>query len=287
VQSISVSDGWTDQSGTIDDLIADAQARGFPATARLIYDWVGLGLLDHPQRHSRGAQGGSDKAVWPWTQRNLFRLLVEKRAQVKGVAPLCNIPVAIWLWWGEGYVLTTQVQRALATWANKVEGVSWQTAKSQARHAAAFLDDLGAPREGRERLIDVLAKTAYSGQLDKKTVTEAIRQVFDPGGDGRVYGSSLMPVTPERFVDLMESRTLGMVLAKKPASVEDLTNAWHYCRFGMQSYAVARPALIDSSLRPQDAQMWEEPTWDLLVNKACSQVVLVLGGLSRHSAKAF
>ncbi len=278
----SLSDDWTVEPGTIDDLIADAHVRGFPATTRLVHDWVGLGLLDHPRRRSRGAKGGSEKALWPWTQRNLFRLLVEKRPQVKEVAPLCNIPVVIWLWWGETYVPTAQVQRALATWATKVRGVSWRTAKRQACQVADFLDDMGAPREDRQHLIDLVAKTGYSGQTDAAALSEAMQEVFDPMGEGRFVGSPLMPVTAERYAHLMDTRARGLELAKGPASIKDLQNAWPYCRWGLQSYATNRSALIDSSVRPRDTQMWEEPTWDLLGNRACAQVVLVLGGLSSH-----
>ena len=149
-----------------------------------------------------------------------------------------------------------------------------------------FLDDVGAPRADRERLVEALAQTEYhSGKLDKKTLAETVQDVFDPNREGRVWGSSLMPVTAESFVHLMETRALGMALAKKPARVESLKDAWHYCRFGVQSYAASWEAIITGSVRPQDAQMWEEPTWDLLVNRACAQVVLVLGGLSRHARR--
>ena len=81
----------------------------------------------------------------------------------------------------------------------------------------------------------------------------------------------------------METRALGIALANRSAPVESLKDAWHYGRSGLQSHAASRDAIINGSVRPQDAQMWEEPTWDLLVNRACAQVVLLLGGLSRHA----
>jgi hypothetical protein len=148
---------------------------------------------------------------------------------------------------------------------------------------ADFLDDMGAPREDRQRLVEAVADTGYTGRVDTRALARAMEDVLDPLGEGRFVGSRLMPVTADRFAQLMETRALGMGLAKRPAPVEELKTAWHYCRFGIQSYAASRAALIDSSVRPKDVQMWEEPTWDLLVNRACAQVVLVLGGLSRHA----
>lgn len=276
-----VASGWADKPGTIDDLIVDAHDRGFPATARFVYDWVGLGLLDHPQRRTRGPGLGSDKALWPWTQRNLFRLLIDKRPQLKSISALCNVPVGIWLWWGESYVPTRQVQRALSTWAGKAGNVSKQTARRRAREMTDFLDDLDASRYQRRVLIDALSSTARDKRVDK-SLAEAVEQVFDPGSVGRTFGSSRMPLTTGHITGLIETRILGLERAQGPAPVEELRRAWLLYRFGMKMYPADRQGLIETPLRPQDAAMWEEPTWEHFLNNACYHVSVILGGFVRH-----
>ncbi len=184
-----VAAGWTDQAGTIEDLLKDAHGRGFPARDTLVYEWVGLGLLDHPQRRSRGSLGGSEKAIWPWTQRNLFRLLVDKRPQLKTLAALCNVPVAIWLGWGESYISTGQVRRALRTWAVRRGKSPSRLLGSKTRHLVDFLDDLEmkASRYQRERLMDALESTARNRRIDPD-LEEALEEVFDPGGSAAPSG---------------------------------------------------------------------------------------------------
>jgi hypothetical protein len=47
------------EPGTIDDLVADAGAAGYEASARLIRDWTQHGLLDYPQKRPAGKGHGS------------------------------------------------------------------------------------------------------------------------------------------------------------------------------------------------------------------------------------
>ena len=44
-------------------------------------------------------------------------MLLAKRGEISRIAALCNIPVVIWLWWGDEYVPPRQTLRALSTWA--------------------------------------------------------------------------------------------------------------------------------------------------------------------------
>ena len=53
------------EPGTIGDLVADATAAGYQASARLIRDWTEHGLLDYPQRRPAGKGHGSAAALYP------------------------------------------------------------------------------------------------------------------------------------------------------------------------------------------------------------------------------
>lgn len=273
-------DLWTDQAGTIDDLIDDAVARGFPATRRLIHDWVQIGLLDHPQRRTRGGSGGSDKALWPWTQRNLFRLLAEKRPGVKSVWTLCNVPVGLWLLWGADYVPAHQVQVALQTWAGSSVKVSWTTARRQARQLTDFLDDLDATRGQRSRLIEALATVAYNGPaaaLDLHDIVEDIFDVFDPDHQDRPMGAPGAAVTAHELVSMLESRARGL-LAAKTATVQQLEQVRILFHNSQAEYLAQRPQFEAQAYRPEDAAVFSQPpTYETLINQACSSVCAILG----------
>src|SRR5205809_339547 len=113
-------------------LLAEAQRAGFTASSRLITDWVSVGLLDQATRRGRG-RGRGLTATWPEEQKNLFLTVLKKRQETARIAPLCNIPVFVWLWWGDSFIPLRQVRRALNTWSGANEhGRSWRTAEQAA-----------------------------------------------------------------------------------------------------------------------------------------------------------
>ena len=269
---------WTDQPGTIDDLLCDARALGFPATKRLVHDWIGLGLLDHPIRRSKGRTGGSDKSIFPWTQRNLFRLLAQKRHEVKGIAGLCGVPVVLWLWWGDEYATTSQVQRALATWAGHVVKVSWQSAQRQARQATEFFDDFGASRDQRQRLTQSLAEIAYAHQLsDEDALARAVAEVFDPARDGRTFGAGGAMGNVESVVALIAGRLRGMERFRQRTSLRELEQARAIYRNTRMEWAKLRPGLAEQRVRSKDAVLFKPETIQDLFDHACSELALIVG----------
>ena len=248
---------WSHDPATIDELIVDAKSRGFPATKRLIYDWVEKGLLDHPERRTRGS-GGSDKALWSSNQRNLFRIL----------ATLCNVPVGMWLLWGDEYVPVRQVQRALRTWAGNSVKVSWTTARRQAREIVNTLDASGGSPAQRDGLIEVLAKIGYSGpnpEFNRAELEAAVNDVFDP-------------VVARDTVELIAARIRGL-RAAKTVSEDDLiwarevvysTISRVVLEFSVTAYTF-KPGVVTPALVPED-----------FMNTACPKLCLILGGSARQ-----
>jgi hypothetical protein len=273
-------DLWTDQPGTIDDLISDALARQFPATPRLVHDWVEIGLLDHPERRFRGGRGGSDKALWPWTQRNLFRLLVSKRPSVKSVATLCNVPVGLWLYYGVDYVPTHQVQVALATWAGRSVKVSWTTARRQARELTDFLDDLQATRDQRRDLIELLAPIGYNGPdagFDVRKLDHAVREILDPGHNDRPVGAPGASMKSTDVSFLIASRARGLQFARD-ATIEELANVRECHLAALGAFSAQQRVFVSTAFRPQDAELLRQPlSPDRLLNGSCADVCTLLG----------
>src|SRR4051794_29590144 len=101
---------------TADDLVRLAARRGHSgATQRLITDWAAKGLLDRPLSPGLGRGAGSEKGTWSERQAELFITLLDKRRETKQIPTLCNVPVAMWLYFGPAYVPVRQVRRALET----------------------------------------------------------------------------------------------------------------------------------------------------------------------------
>lgn len=246
---------------------------------------VATGLLDHPIRRSKGHAGGSDKGIFPWTQRNLFRLLAQKRPEVKGIAGLCGVPVALWLWWGDEYAPTSQVQRALVTWAGHVSKVSWQSAQRQARQATEFFDDLDATRNQREHLTKLMAEIAYSGKLvDEDELARVVAAVFDPTGSGREFGASGAVGTVGSVVALISSRLRGMERIRQRVSFQELEQARAIYRNTRMEWAKERPGLVEHLVRPKDVVLFKPEAIQDLFDHACSNLMLIIGLLPRDAA---
>jgi hypothetical protein len=265
---------WTSEPGTIDDLLADAASVGFPANQRLIHEWVQLGLLDHPQRRTRGESGGSDKAVWPWTQRNLFRLLISKRNEVRTIPPLCQLVVAMWLWFGEGYVPVPQARRAFETWATKTTKISWTTARRQAKEILAQFETPGASREARERLVDVVALGAFNGMVDPDALMEAVTRVYDPRGRGPRLDRLL---TPEDFVHMVAARCRGLQRVRAGVSDQELRDARNIYEAGRMGWDQVRPLFQQALQDPRDASLVADESIQDKFNHACPTLLMILG----------
>jgi hypothetical protein len=194
--------GWTAV-----ELLSAAAEQGTPASKRLIVDWTSLGLLDRPHRRGRGRGAGSQPGTWPEEQRQLFLTLLRQRSGIKHVIPLFNIPVALWLIWGDDYVPLRQARRALGSWIT----MSWKTSKARARATARqFVDSISDPKAGganRKALLDALANgMASPGSFDREHVLTLVRRVFDPRGTGNPRGPAGAEITAEGVVNVLQAR---------------------------------------------------------------------------------
>src|SRR5438067_1709419 len=141
---------------TLTELQSAARDRGFDPSERLIKDWVGLGLLDLADKRSRGRGRGIER-TWPQSQNELLLLLLAKRRDVKQIVTLCNIPVSIWLWWGDDYVPARQALRALSTWAGAKATTSWRRAQWTARQLVDHYAGTVATAAQRKELVDLIS----------------------------------------------------------------------------------------------------------------------------------
>lgn len=173
---------------TAEALVTAARQRGYPATKRLVADWVSIGLLD--RGHDRGQGKGKGKVyLWSENQRRLFLSLLVKQGSVRR-AVLLNIPVWLWLNWGDAYVPLRQVRRALAAWVGVNQRAGVKRARITARQVVGELDHPRAGRTARKSLRELVEKAAYGQAVGREELLKAARAVYDTRG--------ARPSTPQR-----------------------------------------------------------------------------------------
>lgn len=247
---------------TAEDLVGEANARGVTLTKRLIIDWAEVGLLDRPERHGLG-RGKGTVATWPAPQYKLFLLLLQKRGDLRKIAPLCNIPVWLWLWYGDAYAPLRQVRRALATWGKGAGHAPWGRGLEKSRELVARLAAPDASDEARAQLAKVLA-----GELaGTKMAVDRLRRTAEsalPAGEipGRVSSS--------QFLRLLEVRMRVL------AEVETLDDAiWEWARF---VYLSTKHEVANRFTDQQrEGGLVVPPSLDAIVNNACLDLITIVG----------
>jgi hypothetical protein len=267
---------------TLKELQAAARARGFNPSERLIKDWIGLGLLDQANRRGRG-RGRGIVATWPENQKELLLLLLSKRGEISRIASLCNLPVVIWLLWGDEYVPSRQTLRALSTWAGTQEGTSWRQARWTAQQLVEHYADAAATPAQRERLFDLVAHAAYGAAFD----AEAVQAAFDDILDSRqAHVPTAARMTGEGFAFLVEAR-LTAIRWLRERKVELQALAWARTEYvtTRRDYEQLLPKLVEADpegaakllATSESGDILLPPTLDQIANSACLDTITLLG----------
>jgi hypothetical protein len=263
--------------GTIDQMVADAAARGHQVTIRLVRDWTEAGLLDYPQRRPAGKGHGSRQALYPATQRNLFLTLLHHRGG-NGISSLARIPVGIWMYWGDEYVPVRQVRRAMNTWLGDPRA-SLRRARETAGEMARQLDNPAATLAARRELREALAHLAYTGRADFGRLERAVTGVFDAGFGTlrRAVGHPPAPAVSDSVIMLLKARLRAIDLLKTgKVSDEDFYAARHghqvaYAEYAAQQRFLAVHAPVDNPA------MYEPVTAENALNACCGHLLTTIG----------
>ncbi|MFF1566878.1 hypothetical protein ACFVY1_25695 [Streptomyces sp. NPDC058293] len=270
------------EPGTIDDLIADAQAAGHPdMNARRIHDWIAKGLLDRPRLRTR--HRGSDRAEHSVNQRRLLLLLLDKRREVSHLSALAQIPLAMWLWWDD-YVPTRQAQRAWLTWV----GLG-RRSKDVAREGALGLllqvDHQLATPTARTRFVRIVSELGGGTALTvrgRAELLDAVRDVMEPdsvfaaSGLVRAIGPAQIPMTAETVVGYTEALTAALrhtLDGNVDGALLERVRAVH--RASMSDYLAQRHELAASS--GDLGSLFREPDFQEQFDQAGRQLLLALG----------
>ena len=258
------------------DLLAAASENELQATQRLITDWVSLGLIDQPRRRGLG-RGRGVAAVWPRNQAELFVDLLTLRQLhgVRHVAPLANLPVVGWLYQYPDVPLR-QTRRALATWCGRhrrATGVSRDAARRAAAQLIGSIEHPHASVRDRASLRRLLADAMHERTFDRDAFYDAVRRVFDPHGEGWAVGPEEARTTTEGVVRVTEARYTAL------NSLDDLTDREYedarlIYTFSRSGYARQYPTFAAD---PSKGRMFEDPTFNNVLNNACRDLLTILG----------
>jgi hypothetical protein len=167
------------------------------ASERLVSYYVQLGLLDESTPGRSRGRGRGVPRYWPQSQCDLLCVLLDYRKQGAKIPALCNIPVFLWTYFGDGRVPLRQARRTLQTWVDATDRAAWgQSMRSANRLIAQVAPKLRG--EPRAVLAARIANVAYAGRFDEGELDAALREVAGPENelviDGEIRYASDNPI---------------------------------------------------------------------------------------------
>jgi hypothetical protein len=263
---------------TAADLMRAAAAQGTPVTERLIVDWTERGLLDQPRSRGLGQARGRERGAWPWNQRILFLILLQKRPAKRSQFPaLFNIPVFIWLGWDESYVPLRQARRCLLSWHRRLGRTFEKDARHAARKTVRDVAHSDASRAAKKTLAEHLEMWAVERTVHPDDLRRLLQPVVDPHRTGQPRGPRDAPFTAESYLGRIEARILG--------EVHLTTFDEKAFRHALSIYRQSRRDYLQNWKRlSRDSDlghMFGEPTADQVANSACVDLTTILGLLKK------
>jgi hypothetical protein len=254
---------------TREDLIREANAVRPGATDRLITDWVEIGLLDHPYRPGLGRGAGSQPGTWPAPQLKLFLALWGKKPEAT-IAELCNIPVYLWLFWGDEFAPLRQVRRAMNSWLARLRRVPIRAADDAAAHILGILEE-GRPSLAKRDFLSY-ALRAMPPDL-KQARTQLVPKSRAQRTDIAPAPGRTVDVDPELIMRLLTGRvTAEGQLDKLPDELFEWARFFNL--YAEQQYRQEQPMLgADSRHR----RLFPQRRHDDMIKYACANLLTLLG----------
>jgi len=251
---------------------------GRPVADRQLVDWIELGLVPPPERSGRGATGGrGSTSSWTHGAYLLWLNLLASRASGPRIGELANAPVGLWLYADPDWISTTQIRRALRTWAARRSTYRSGELASNARQLVDRIKHPGSTASARRRLRVLLERPDWHSVPDRQLRT-AIQAVIAPGQAVLAVG----PLSPSAIADHVTATLLQrwvgvrIVLDSSGQSATDveLNSARLIAR--AETDAHARPGLarsLDQKLGAVNEPIGREAR----IQVACLDLVTVLG----------
>lgn len=255
------------------EMIVAAVADGHSATERLLTDWQSAGLLDRPTKRGLG-RGKGITALWPESQLRLWLLLLNKRRETSQIPNLCNVPVALWLFFGDSYATLDQVKRSMRTWAQRYgPSRGHKQAKQIARRLVTDLPLRRSNRNAQATLIEHVAIAVLHGLRTDSERRDLRRRLLM--AIGVQDGDELPPAAPVLLVELVLIRLLAvrqLTYGTVPDHIFLWARAWHL--YKLQEYLAAHQA---GTLPSVKGVSFDRPNFETLIPNACRDLLTAIG----------
>jgi hypothetical protein len=251
------------------NMLEAALAHGYRPTERLLTDWQAAGLLDQPTKRGLG-RGKGIEALWPESQLRLWLLLLQKRSEITQLPSLCNIPVGLWLYFGDPYATLRQVRKCMRTWAHRYGSSRGHKQAKQAARTLLIDVPMQVSKNTRANLISVMAKVLLLGISSQDERRRLREQLLGPVLSAGVGLSAATATVEVVLVRLLGARHLV------DGDVADHVLAWArvYHLFGLRNYMAAHEA---GSLPNIVGIDFSVPDFDKLIPSACLHVLTAVG----------
>ena len=255
---------------TRDDLITHADAFRPGMTGRLVTKWVQIGLLDRPRHPGRGrGVGGSHPGTWSYEQLQLF-LALWRQYPIRAIADLCNVPVFMWMYWGDDYVPLRQVRKAMYTWLARIRHISKRAADDSAEQILTNVEGKRPRRAKRELLSEALRSEPPDLEQVRSVVVADKNSPYDAIA---AMSGRRVDVDPELFMGLLSGRVVAEEqLAKLPNYLFEWARFFNLYASGL--YRLDQPALA-ADLR--HGQMFPERKVENMIWHACADLLTIVG----------
>jgi hypothetical protein len=231
-------------------------------------------LIDEPRPNEERQGRGWRKGHWSWAQRRLLFLLLDKRTEVTVFRDLFNIPVSLWLIYGDGYVPVRQLRRAMLSWCGSSR-LSERRADRVARRVVSDVAHADSTRSARAKLASLLSSAMSGGEVHRDGLTYALRRVLDPATTNVPRGPRGAKVSPDSVYATIEAHLIAMICVAD-FSDEDLREARRRYRETRTSYE-RRWRRFQSD--PDLGKIFMEPTAAQVVLSSCEDFISILGTL--------
>ena len=245
-----------------EEMVRFANGHGYTdLTERTFTSWVEHGLIARAKLTGLGPGKGVAR-TWDDHQAQLLLQICRLRPQAKRLAVLANIPVGIWLHFGDKYVGTPQAMTAMRTWAGDAKTTSARRARPAAKALAEQIAGPEIDPRLRNRFVELVAEFApHPHTFDRDAFEQAVRELLDAS-----------PIPPRLSAAGLAAVTEARVLAVQ--SMKEFTAA---------DFETARANYLMSRSDYQQSPVYDQTTSTLkeAMTKACLNTATWLGAIAR------
>ena len=252
-----------------------ATASGRSATERLFTDWQAAGLIDKPFKRGLG-RGRGLVALWPESQLRLWFVLLDKRRETTQVPNLCNLPVGLWLYFGDDYASLRQVRKCMTTWAQRYgSSRGHKLAKQMARKLLEDLPLAPLSKNVKADLVSAMASALLHGlerDEDRRALRDRLLSVVVPPAETAAQPNHAASVVEMVLVRLLAAHHLSQ--GSVPDHIFEWARVWHL--FGLRTYMEALDkGQVPAS--PGTEPESERPDFEKLMTAACRDLMSSIG----------